>query len=79
MRGLEMAMKRAISKRSAFAMLVTAGTVLAAACGMASAAEAYQSPGNLIIRFNDWNSGNGMLFTPVADDSYNCCPDIDLC
>ncbi|HNX84904.1 MAG: hypothetical protein KBB24_08780 [Bacteroidales bacterium] len=25
--------------------------------------EAYQSPGNLIIRFNDWNSGNGMLFT----------------
>jgi hypothetical protein len=25
--------------------------------------EAYQSPGNLIIKFNDWNSGTGMLFT----------------
>jgi len=25
--------------------------------------EVYQSPGNLIIKFNDWNSGTGMLFT----------------
>jgi hypothetical protein len=25
--------------------------------------EAYQSPGNLIIKFNDWRSGTGILFT----------------
>ncbi len=25
--------------------------------------EAYQSPGNLIIKFNDWTSGTGLLFT----------------
>lgn len=25
--------------------------------------EAYQAPGNLIIKFNDWNSGAGLLFT----------------
>lgn len=28
--------------------------------------EAYKSPGNLIIKFSDWNSGNGMIF---SDDS----------
>jgi hypothetical protein len=25
--------------------------------------EAYSSPGNLILKFTDWDSGNGMLFT----------------
>jgi hypothetical protein len=25
--------------------------------------EAYKSPGNLILKFNNWNSGNGYLFT----------------
>ncbi len=43
-----MATKRAKSNRSAFAMLVTAGTVLAALCGTASAAGAYQSPGAIV-------------------------------
>lgn len=32
--------------------------------------EAYQSPGNLIIKFNDWNSGNGLLFTNDSIYSY---------
>ncbi|MDK2909812.1 MAG: hypothetical protein PWR20_1379 [Bacteroidales bacterium] len=25
--------------------------------------EAYQSPGNLVIKYSDWDSGNGMLFS----------------
>lgn len=25
--------------------------------------EAYKSPGNLILKFSDWNSGNGMIFS----------------
>ncbi len=25
--------------------------------------EAYKSTGNLILKFNNWNSGNGYLFT----------------
>lgn len=32
--------------------------------------EAYQSPGNLIIKFNDWNSGTGFLFTNDSVYSY---------
>jgi hypothetical protein len=31
--------------------------------------EAYQSPGNLIIKFNDWNSGTGLLF--INDSIYS--------
>ncbi len=44
-----MVKQRPTSKRSAFARLVMAGTLLAASvCGMASAAEAYHSPGALV-------------------------------
>lgn len=32
--------------------------------------EAYQSPGNLIIKFKDWNSGNGLLFKNDSIYSY---------
>lgn len=32
--------------------------------------EAYQSPGNLILKFTDWNSGNGILFTNDSIYSY---------
>lgn len=32
--------------------------------------EAYQSPGNLIIKFNGWNSGTGMLFKNDSIYSY---------
>lgn len=32
--------------------------------------EAYQSPGNLIIKFTDWNSGNGILFSNDSIYSY---------
>ena len=32
--------------------------------------EAYQSPGNLILKFNDWGSGNGLLFTNDSVYSY---------
>ena len=32
--------------------------------------EAYQSPGNLIIKFNDWNNGTGMLFANDTIYSY---------
>jgi len=32
--------------------------------------EAYQSPGNLIIKFNDWNSGTGLLFLNDSIYSY---------
>ena len=33
--------------------------------------EAYQSPGNLIIKFNDWDSGNGLLFRNDSIYSYS--------
>jgi len=32
--------------------------------------EAYQSPGKLIIKFNNWNSGTGLLFTNDSIYSY---------
>jgi hypothetical protein len=32
--------------------------------------EAYRSPGNLIIKFNDWYSGTGLLFTNDSVYSY---------
>lgn len=32
--------------------------------------EAYQSPGNLILKFKDWNSGCGLLFTNDSIYSY---------
>lgn len=33
--------------------------------------EAYQSPGNLIIKFKDWNSGTGVLFTNDSIYTYS--------